>query len=137
MYHDVDAWRRYMSDAGFVELSHYYRPTGLPREQATLAGERLAADDELRRISPSGGTACRRTTWRIQRCSSHKIPYRHAACPDDGVGVLIAPAEWIVTPALLFRDYTANHYYNFAGCKVAAIARQAQSRERRYSFARK
>ena len=33
VYHDLDAWRRYMSVAGFVELSHYYRPAGLPRER--------------------------------------------------------------------------------------------------------
>lgn len=32
-FHDLDAWRRYMNDAGFVELEHYYRPAGLPREQ--------------------------------------------------------------------------------------------------------
>jgi SAM-dependent methyltransferase len=32
-YHDLDEWRRYLSDAGFVELDHYYRPAGLPREQ--------------------------------------------------------------------------------------------------------
>ena len=32
-YHDLDAWRRYVSAAGFVELDHYYRPTGLPREK--------------------------------------------------------------------------------------------------------
>ena len=32
-YHDLDTWRRYMSAAGFVELTHYYRPAGLPREQ--------------------------------------------------------------------------------------------------------
>ena len=32
-YHDLETWRRYMSGAGFSELSHYYRPTGLPREQ--------------------------------------------------------------------------------------------------------
>ena len=32
-YHDLDAWRRYVSAAGFVELTHYYRPAGLPREQ--------------------------------------------------------------------------------------------------------
>src|SRR5258708_6790983 len=32
-YHTLDAWRDYLSDAGFVELEHYYRPTGLPREQ--------------------------------------------------------------------------------------------------------
>ena len=32
-YHDLQAWRRWMSEAGFVELEHYYRPAGLPREQ--------------------------------------------------------------------------------------------------------
>ena len=32
-YHDLDAWRRYMSVAGFVELNHYYRPAGVPRER--------------------------------------------------------------------------------------------------------
>jgi hypothetical protein len=32
-YHDLAAWRRYLSHAGFTELEHYYRPTGLPREQ--------------------------------------------------------------------------------------------------------
>ena len=33
VYHDLDAWRRYVSVARFVELSHYYRPAGLPRER--------------------------------------------------------------------------------------------------------
>src|ERR1700687_2754471 len=33
VYHDLDAWRRHMSAAGFVELDHYYRPAGLPREK--------------------------------------------------------------------------------------------------------
>ena len=32
-YHDLAAWRRYLSEAGFSELEHYYRPTGLPRSQ--------------------------------------------------------------------------------------------------------
>jgi len=32
-YHDLDTWRRYVSAAGFVELNHYYRPGGLPREK--------------------------------------------------------------------------------------------------------
>ncbi len=32
-YHDLEAWRRYLSAAGFVELTHYYRPAGLPRER--------------------------------------------------------------------------------------------------------
>ena len=33
VYHDLDTWRRYVSAAGFVELNHYYRPAGLPREK--------------------------------------------------------------------------------------------------------
>jgi len=32
-YHRLDTWRRYVSSAGFVEIEHYYRPEGLPREQ--------------------------------------------------------------------------------------------------------
>lgn len=32
-YHDLPAWRRYLSAAGFAELTHYYRPAGLPRDQ--------------------------------------------------------------------------------------------------------
>ena len=32
-YHDLDTWRGYLTGAGFVELEHYYRPPGLPREQ--------------------------------------------------------------------------------------------------------
>jgi len=32
-YHDLAGWRRHLSAAGFVELTHYYRPEGLPREQ--------------------------------------------------------------------------------------------------------
>ena len=32
-YHDLDAWRDFMLGAGFIELAHYYRPAGLPREQ--------------------------------------------------------------------------------------------------------
>jgi len=32
-YHDWEAWRGYVSAAGFIELEHYYRPTGLPFEQ--------------------------------------------------------------------------------------------------------
>lgn len=32
-YHDPEAWRQLMTQAGFVELEHYYRPAGLPLEQ--------------------------------------------------------------------------------------------------------
>ncbi|MDP9710397.1 UNVERIFIED_ORG: SAM-dependent methyltransferase [Pseudomonas fluorescens] len=32
-YHDLEAWRGLLTAAGFVELEHYYRPAGLPREQ--------------------------------------------------------------------------------------------------------
>jgi SAM-dependent methyltransferase len=33
VFHDLGAWRAFLADAGFVELEHYYRPPGLPREQ--------------------------------------------------------------------------------------------------------
>lgn len=33
VYHDLEAWRGFVSGAGFEELEHYYRPAGLPREQ--------------------------------------------------------------------------------------------------------
>jgi SAM-dependent methyltransferase len=32
-FYGLETWRRYMSAAGFVELTYYYRPTGLPRDQ--------------------------------------------------------------------------------------------------------
>jgi SAM-dependent methyltransferase len=33
VYHDLEAWRRFLTAAGFAELDHYYRPEGLPRAQ--------------------------------------------------------------------------------------------------------
>ena len=42
VYHDINTWRRYVTQAGFIELAHYYRPEGQPRENqpwlATLWG---------------------------------------------------------------------------------------------------
>jgi SAM-dependent methyltransferase len=32
-YHRLETWRGFMTSAGFTELQHYYRPTGMPREQ--------------------------------------------------------------------------------------------------------
>ena len=32
-YHDLETWREYVTQAGFIEVDHYYRPEGLPREQ--------------------------------------------------------------------------------------------------------
>jgi SAM-dependent methyltransferase len=32
-YHHPETWRRTVAAAGFVELTHYYRPAGVPREQ--------------------------------------------------------------------------------------------------------
>ena len=32
-YHDLESWQAYLTDAGFTELEHYYRPEGLPRHQ--------------------------------------------------------------------------------------------------------
>jgi len=33
VFHDLASWRSYLQGAGFVELMHYYRPTGVPRAQ--------------------------------------------------------------------------------------------------------
>ena len=32
-FHDLKQWRDYVAAAGFVELQHYYRPAGKPRQQ--------------------------------------------------------------------------------------------------------
>ncbi|MBJ95568.1 MAG: SAM-dependent methyltransferase [Rickettsiales bacterium] len=38
VFHDLASWQRFLGDAGFVEVEHYYRPRGLPRsEQPWLA----------------------------------------------------------------------------------------------------
>jgi len=33
VYHDLDQWRAYALAAGFEEIRHYYRPSGLPRDE--------------------------------------------------------------------------------------------------------
>ena len=33
VFYDWETWREYVTAAGFVELTHYYRPAGLPRDQ--------------------------------------------------------------------------------------------------------
>jgi SAM-dependent methyltransferase len=32
-YYNLDTWRTLVSAAGFIEITHYYRPAGLPRDQ--------------------------------------------------------------------------------------------------------
>ena len=32
-FYDLATWQRHLTDAGFVELTHYYRPEGAPRHQ--------------------------------------------------------------------------------------------------------
>ena len=32
-YYDLETWRRFVTNAGFEEIDHYYRPPGLPRNQ--------------------------------------------------------------------------------------------------------
>jgi len=32
-YYDLATWRRYMTEAKFIEIEHYYRPAGVPRAQ--------------------------------------------------------------------------------------------------------
>jgi SAM-dependent methyltransferase len=33
VYYDLERWRELVTGAGFIELKHYYRPQGLPRNQ--------------------------------------------------------------------------------------------------------
>lgn len=33
VYHNLERWRELVTEAGFVEITHYYRPSGLPRAQ--------------------------------------------------------------------------------------------------------
>ena len=48
VYHDPETWRAYVTDAGFAEITHYYRPPGLPREQQPWLRHRLAQAGFLR-----------------------------------------------------------------------------------------
>jgi SAM-dependent methyltransferase len=62
-WHDLDAWRGYMTQAGFAELEHFYRPEGLPRaEQPWLAS--------VWRRDPSVGSRGSGTTGRRWRRAS-------------------------------------------------------------------
>lgn len=47
VYHDLEAWRAWMSEAGFVELDHYYRPPGLPREQQPWLASVWRVDEQI------------------------------------------------------------------------------------------
>jgi SAM-dependent methyltransferase len=47
-YHDLEAWRRFTQGAGFVELEHYYRPAGLPREEQPWLATVLAKAPQVK-----------------------------------------------------------------------------------------
>ena len=32
-HYNLETWRSHLSAAGFIEIDHYFRPAGLPREQ--------------------------------------------------------------------------------------------------------
>ena len=44
-FHDIAAWRRYLEDAGYTELEHYFRPAGLPRDQQPWLASVWRRDD--------------------------------------------------------------------------------------------
>jgi SAM-dependent methyltransferase len=50
VWHDLETWRRFMTEAAFEELGHYYRPPGRPRaQQPWLASIWRAREPEERR----------------------------------------------------------------------------------------
>jgi SAM-dependent methyltransferase len=48
-YHDLETWRGFTEAAGFVEIEHYYRPAGRPRDEqpwlATVSRKALKSTD--------------------------------------------------------------------------------------------
>ena len=46
VFHSLERWRRYLSEAGFVEIEHYYRPVGLPLEEQPWLATVWRRDDE-------------------------------------------------------------------------------------------
>lgn len=54
VYHDLQSWRAYLATAAFLELEHYYRPTGLPlAQQPWLASVWRKLSDELEHSGPA------------------------------------------------------------------------------------
>ena len=41
-YHDIEGWRCFMAGAAFIEIDHYYRPAGLPRERQPWLASTMA-----------------------------------------------------------------------------------------------
>ena len=56
-YYDPATWFRLVADAGFVQLAHYYRPAGLPREQQPWLASVWRRSDPG--AGPTGGAADR------------------------------------------------------------------------------
>ncbi|MDX3896344.1 class I SAM-dependent methyltransferase [Pusillimonas sp.] len=48
VYHDLESWRGLLGQAGFIELEHYYRPAGLPRERQPWLASVWRKDAEAR-----------------------------------------------------------------------------------------
>ena len=42
VYYNLERWRELVTGAGFVEITHYYRPPGSPPRAATVVGVPLA-----------------------------------------------------------------------------------------------
>lgn len=53
-YHDWETWRGYVTAAGFDEVTHYYRPAGLPREQQPWLASVWRKPNTGQQASPPG-----------------------------------------------------------------------------------
>ena len=54
-YHSLEGWRGLVTQAGFIELEHYYRPAGVPREQQPWLATVWRAPGPAVRSEGSGG----------------------------------------------------------------------------------
>jgi SAM-dependent methyltransferase len=85
VYHDEAAWRRYMHGAGFTELTHYYRPTGLPREQQPWFASVWRRS--VLRPSSGPGSPMKRSRWSPASWSKRAATPSSITGPDGAVSL--------------------------------------------------
>ena len=92
-YHDLQSWQGLLSEAGFVELEHYFRPAGLPLEQqpwlasVCVRGEAigfmsLGLTPSRASLAPPGFYGRSQNLWErgLPAMSAKRSPYCAASC---------------------------------------------------------
>src|SRR5262249_21442004 len=97
VYFDLETWRRHANDAGFVELTHYYRPTGLPRERQPWLASAWRAETP-RSLQPAARSRPSLTLRGLSESArrSFSVDGRHAGSFPDIASLIRAttPRSW-------------------------------------------